>query len=554
MAAGLKNVGAAVGGALKTVGSAMLTPFKALGGLFGRKKKKKGNPELKSISDALKRIEDVISRVEEVFADYIGYLAKNFKKLLDKVKSVFVKWWLGVLIEIIVPTLVIIGALLYLLADPLMKILQPVMDFIENIVGKILDFVAPIRDFLLTVLKGTWDIIKAPFEGFFRGIGKVAESLGAAIGKLVIGIADFTVDVLMPFLRDVVLPVLGSILNVVKLFFDGFSSIAAEVGKAFGELVVAIAKVAKQIVDFATEVVGLLTDIVKIVRKPIQMLADFFDGLGSKAKEIGAKVGEVVLVALDIIKGILEKIRDNMDGLINLVRLYVVAPIQGIQRKMRGLMVELAEKFSFKIPVIRWVGLSKGGLECKLEEVHPFKFLTGGMTEEQKAEALADADKSVSELIGDEMGKMQQKIDAENKAKELDELNRKVQQQKMQTFLENLNVVDDIYRLVKDIHTHLLGEKKTAETLAAKAAIPAFKKLESIKEQQAQQQEGLGDQLEAQKAEAAGEAEASAGRGPDLFGFLEKKFAAVMEKLDNPAVIPMPLPDRTVNYAGMEDA
>ena len=87
--------------------------------------------------------------MELVFTDFIGYLVKNFKTFLDKVSGVVEKFWLGLLLKTIVPTMLIIGAVLYLLADPLMKVLQPVMDFISGIVNKILDFIAPIRDFLL---------------------------------------------------------------------------------------------------------------------------------------------------------------------------------------------------------------------------------------------------------------------------------------------------------------------------------------------------------------------------------------------------------------------
>src|SRR5574344_113778 len=93
------------------------------------------------------------------------------------------------------------------------------MDFVENIVTKSLDFLAPVRNFIVNVLQDTWNIIKLPLEVFFRGIGTVAEALGTALGKLIIGIADFFVDVLLPFLRDSLIPVLSSILDVVKELF-----------------------------------------------------------------------------------------------------------------------------------------------------------------------------------------------------------------------------------------------------------------------------------------------------------------------------------------------
>ena len=94
------------------------------------------------------------------------------------------------------------------------------MDFVDDIFTKLITFLTPIRDFLLGVLQDTWNIIKAPFEVLMKGIGTVAEALGTALGKLIIGIADFMVDTLLPFLRDHLLPIFGAILDIIKLFFE----------------------------------------------------------------------------------------------------------------------------------------------------------------------------------------------------------------------------------------------------------------------------------------------------------------------------------------------
>ena len=104
-------------------------------------------------------------------------------------------------------------------------------------------------------------------------------------------------------------------------------------------------------------------------------------------------------------------LKKGVDALINTVKLYVVAPLKGLIRKFNVLKVKLAKEFSFKIPNLKWVGIRNGGLKVSFDTVHPFKFLTGGMTEEQKLQVEADADKSPTELINDEMQKMQKTID-----------------------------------------------------------------------------------------------------------------------------------------------
>ena len=130
----------------------------------------------------------------------------------------------------------------------------------------------------------------------------------------------------------------------------------------------------------------------------------------------------------DIILKVLTKIEWAIDNLTSLVRMYVIAPLMGIRRKMLSLMVKLAEKFEIPVPIMDFHGSVKPWKwEIKIDKVHPFGFLTGGMDKVTIDQAHADEDKPVSELISDEMGKMEAKINAENAAAEADKLAKSLQ-------------------------------------------------------------------------------------------------------------------------------
>ena len=201
------------------------------------------------------------------------------------------------------------------------------MDFVDDIFTKLITFLTPIRDFLLNVLQDTWNIIKAPFEGLMKGIGNVAEALGTALGKLIIGIADFMVDTLLPFLRDHLLPIFGAILDIIKLFFEAMKPWIEPLVNVVMAALVAIIPILQRLV---MEVGEILIDIAKIIHAPIKFIADFFEGFNTNAKKIGEKVSEVVLTTLDIVLEGLKLIRDNLGNLFDLIKLYVIAPLKAL--------------------------------------------------------------------------------------------------------------------------------------------------------------------------------------------------------------------------------
>ena len=101
-------------------------------------------------------------------------------------------------------------------------------------------------------------------------------------------------------------------------------------------------------------------------------------------------------------------------------------------------MVELATKFTIPIPIIDFHGSIKPWKwEFKLEDKYPFGFLTGNMSQTEIQQSLDDVEKPVSELIADEMSKMQANIEADKAAKEATDIAKQLQQKQIENLLAN---------------------------------------------------------------------------------------------------------------------
>lgn len=456
---GFKNLMSSVGGALKSMA---LAPLKLVGGLvsslnpFKKKKKKPTKDEIK-LSKMIDKVNDFI---DNFFDNMLGYVEKFIDKALKfakKAVNVLMTHIFAWLLVNVVLIGLIFGLILKLISKPLMEILQPIMDFVDDIFTKLITFLTPIRDFLLGVLQDTWNIIKAPFEGLMKGIGTVAEALGTALGKLIIGIADFMVDTLLPFLRDHLLPIFGAILDIIKLFFEAMKPWIEPLVNVVMAALVAIIPILQRLV---MEVGEILIDIAKIIHAPIKFIADFFEGFNTNAKKIGEKVSEVVLVTLDIILEGLKLIRDNLGNLFDFIRLYVVAPLAGLQRWLNAEIVHLAE--SFWLPTIK-LGEphSRTGIGnlidmisgMHFEKIYPFK---DSLPESMVKQAHEDEGKSVTELISDEMSKMQANIEADKAAKEAADLAKQLQQKQIENLLANQHKIDDILAIAINNNEHLI--------------------------------------------------------------------------------------------------
>ena len=454
---GFKNLMSSVGGALKSMA---LAPLKLVGGLvsslnpFKKKKKKPTKDEIK-LSKMIDKVNDFI---DNFFDNMLGYVEKFIDKALKfakKAVNVLMTHIFAWLLVNVVLIGLIFGLILKLISKPLMEILQPIMDFVDDIFTKLITFLTPIRDFLLGVLKDTWNIIKAPFEGLMKGIGTVAEALGTALGKLIIGIADFMVDTLLPFLRDHLLPIFGAILDIIKLFFEAMKPWIEPLVNVVMAALVAIIPILQRLV---MEVGEILIDIAKIIHAPIKFIADFFEGFNTNAKKIGEKVSEVVLVTLDIILEGLKLIRDNLGNLFDFIRLYVVAPLTALKMKLDAEIVLLKDKLSkFEIPYIK-IGsdpsIYKPSSWFEFGSWKPFEGMK--VSEAELNQAKATSEKPVSELIADEMSKMQANIEADKAAKEAADLAKQLQQKQIEDLLANQHKLDDIFAIAISNNEHLV--------------------------------------------------------------------------------------------------
>ncbi len=104
------------------------------------------------------------------------------------------------------------------------------------------------------------------------------------------------------------------------------------------------------------------------------------------------------------LKTIIDKIKELLD-------VYVIAPLNGIRRKIAAFVAKLANEFVIKVPSMNFNG-SAAPWNWKIDwnEFRPFDFATKGWTPEQKQQAAQDADKSAADLIQEEMTKMEELI------------------------------------------------------------------------------------------------------------------------------------------------
>ena len=466
-----KNLMSSVGGALKSMA---LAPLKLVGGLvsslnpFKKKKKKPTKDEIK-LSKMIDKVNDFI---DNFFDNMLGYVEKFIDKALKfakKAVNVLMTHIFAWLLVNVVLIGLLFGFVLKLIAKPLMEILQPIMDFIDSIVGKILDFLKPVRDFLINVFQKVWDIISPVIEAFFTalkpfaaavaiGLGLFVQSVlnvlkllmdgiasGAeALGKALVTFATAVVDVLALFMKGLSSQAeaigiglgkfVSSCLNVLTLLMDGIGTQAKAIGEAIGKLVLALVEVATLIVDFAKNVVGLLTDIVKIIRKPIQFLADFFDGIGTRAKQIGEKMGDIILK-------VLTKVEWAIDNLTDLVRLYVIAPLKALQLKIRSGLAKMADYDGWGSSIVN--GLANA-------------FGWGSLSDKEKDEARNAEGKSIGELVNQQMEKMRENIAADKAAKEAADLAKQLQQKQIENLLANQHKIDDILAIAINNNEHLV--------------------------------------------------------------------------------------------------
>ena len=568
---GFKNLMSSVGGALKSIA---LAPLKLVGGLvsslnpFKKKKQKPTKDEIK-LSKMIDKVNDFI---DNFFDNMLGYVEKFIDKALKfakKAVNVLMTHIFAWLLVNVVLIGLLFGFVLKLIAKPLMEILQPIMDFIDSIVGKILDFLKPVRDFLINVFQKVWDIISPVIEAFFTalkpfaaavaiGLGLFVQSVlnvlkllmdgiasGAeALGKALVTFATAVVDVLALFMKGLSSQAeaigiglgkfVSSCLNVLTLLMDGIGTQAKAIGEAIGKLVLALVEVATLIVDFAKNVVGLLTDIVKIIRKPIQFLADFFNGIGTRAKQIGEKMGDIILK-------VLTKVEWAIDNLTDLVRLYVIAPLKALQLKIRSGLAKMADYDGWGSSIVN--GLANA-------------FGWGSLSDKEKDEARNAEGKSIGELVNQQMEKMRENIAADKAAKEAEDLAKQLQQKQIENLLANQHKIDDILAIAINNNEHLveIGKHFGVEIEPPKIEVAPPKVDVSAPEIDAEELNASSNST-ASKIDKLTEIVQPLPQYMKMcMSTIQQNLDSILDKLDDkPNLLPIPLMENSVNAAMMEN-
>ncbi len=268
-------------------------------------------------------------------------------------------------------------------------------------------------------------------------------------------------------------------------------------------------------------------------------MRDFFEGIRTKAKDIGIALGEFVLETAKLLVGLVKTIGD----IGRVIDLYIVAPLIAFKAQIENAATLMAGSWQ----PVKAIGQAILGRTPTDEEIN---------------QAKQNKNKSFEDYLKEQQDKMKAKFAADDKAAELDKLNQKIQQSKMQQMLDNIHVIDNIFTLTKEIHTHLLGEGKTTATLSVQAVSPNFDQLNSIQNQDQSAKDNLSQNLNEEKQQfnaAVKKTDEKTGVKQDnfkntLMTYLDEKFGSVLEKLNNPQLIPIPLQSGfSLNMAGMED-
>ena len=121
------------------------------------------------------------------------------------------------------------------------------------------------------------------------------------------------------------------------------------------------------------------------------------------------------------------------------IRLYVVAPLTALKMKLDAEMVLLKDKLSkFEIPYIK-IGsdpsIYNPSSWFEFGSWKPFEGMK--VSDAELNQAKATSEKPVSELIADEMSKMQANIEADKATKEAADLAKQLQQKQIENLLAN---------------------------------------------------------------------------------------------------------------------
>lgn len=446
--------------------------------LFKKKKPTKGEIKLDKVMDKINHFIDnfaeKIVTISKKVLDRILHQAKRFVSAI----MLHVMMWL--LANIVLVGLVF-AFIVDLIAEPLAKLLEPIFAGLDSLLEKIIDFLTPIRDFLLKtldtiiqdvivplgdfILKIFKSIFENVLEPFLRGIGSVAESIGRLFARLIDASTTFLVETFFPFMKEKFMPVFEVILDVLEDFFKAIKP-------WIDPIVNTVLRILKKFLEAVERWIDPLMNVV------MEIIVEFFEAIKPWIKPLVDTVLSILAAYLDTIKILFETLRTVIQAFATFLANAFMEILNGVDHVYKALvrpMISAIGKFFAyieNIGEIIWIKLKSvlpgmmGGSSYeeqqqeKLEEIAEIKrriergeIRGDGWDNIKKLEELQNSLKNI-EMAG---GLEQTITDEPDMLAETAEQAAAIPEATLTDLANNVDVINDMYKLVQQIHSHLIG-------------------------------------------------------------------------------------------------
>lgn len=273
--------------------------------------------------------------------------------------------------------------------QPLTRLIQPIANLwvekIQPIIQPFIDSLTNLKDKIVKAFS-SWDTNKSIWENL--------KNIGGILKNAVI--EWWNND--NPFKKvydEYVQPVIGDIVNFINTVKNAFAQWDTN----------------KSIWENLKNIGGIILD----------SLSEWWENSAIKKiwdEKISPLIDQLKNYLSDLLKPLIEwynksDLKKGVDALIKVIKLYVVAPLKGLSRKVMAFLVQLSN-MSINLPTgiqtKKYMGIPIP-VGFKWTPFYPLSGIKNKLSKDTIAQAEADASKSPTELINEEMEKMQQSID-----------------------------------------------------------------------------------------------------------------------------------------------
>src|SRR5574344_154141 len=260
--------------------------FKALVPSPKEAKAKKG---LSAVLDLIEKMIDIVFDTLDSVADIVIDTIGDLLDACIKVLSAFI---LKIVLGALVPFALIVGLLLSFIFDPIMKILTPILDLISAVV---LGLIAILREVIFVLI--------GPLVKF------ILDVLGPPIKIILDSVADLLVQVLDAVEPHIVAIMAGllefasSIFNVLVSFMKGIGSNAKMIGERVSFYAMVFVDVITEFLEGFDDMVikDIGKDLVMFLDHVMDVLIEFFGGIGDFAPYLGQSLAEFAAAGVDVL-------------------------------------------------------------------------------------------------------------------------------------------------------------------------------------------------------------------------------------------------------------